>query len=137
MKITETEGIMKYLLTERQETVKQIETLQARLEELNDAIYEQVKDRVKEQGSTTINEDGYKVVVTIPQRVSWDEKKLRQVAETIRQHGDDPEQYIQYKLAVPESKYKNFSEQIRKVFEPARTVKPGKRSIKVEASNGS
>ncbi|MCF8026630.1 MAG: hypothetical protein K9K82_14230 [Desulfobacteraceae bacterium] len=128
---------MKYLLTERQETVKQIETLQARLEELNDAIYEQVKDRVKEQGSTTINEDGYKVVVTIPQRVSWDEKKLRQVAETIRQHGDDPEQYIQYKLAVPESKYKNFSEQIRKVFEPARTVKPGKRSIKVEASNGS
>lgn len=127
---------MQDLLAERQETAKKIEELQARLEELNDAIYEKVKDRVKEQGSTTINEDGYKVVVTIPQRVSWNEQKLRQVAETIRQHGDDPEQYIQYKLAVPESKYKNFPEQIRKVFEPARTVKPGKRSIKVEETNG-
>ncbi|MFW5908025.1 MAG: DUF7173 family protein [Desulfosalsimonas sp.] len=123
-------------MAERQETAKKIEELQARLEELNDAIYEKVKDRVKDQGSTTINEAGYKVVVTIPQRVSWDEKKLRQVAENIRQHGDDPEEYIQYKLSVPESKYKNFPEQIRQVFEPARTIKPGKRSIKVEATNG-
>lgn len=127
---------MQELLAERQETAKKIEELQARLEELNDAIYEKVKDRVKDQGSTTINEAGYKVVVTIPQRVSWDEKKLRQVAENIRQHGDDPEEYIQYKLSVPESKYKNFPEQIRQVFEPARTIKPGKRSIKVEATNG-
>lgn len=124
---------MKELLTKRQETAKKIEELQARLEELNDQIFEQVKDRIKDQGSTTINEDGYKIVVTIPQRVSWDEKKLREVAEKIKASGDDPEEYIAYKLSVPESKYKAWPNAIKEVFQPARTVKPGKRSIKVEA----
>ncbi len=127
---------MQDLLAERQETAKKIEELQARLEELNDAIYEKVKDQVKDQGSTTLKQDGYKITVTIPVRPSWDEKKLRQVAETIRQHGDDPEEYITFKPQVSEKKYNAWPEQIQKVFEPARTIKPGKRSIKVEETNG-
>ena len=123
---------MKELLAERQETLKQIQALQERVEELDDQIFEQIKDQVKDQGSTTVRNNGYKITVNIPMRTSWDEGRLREIAERIRGAGDDPEEYIQYKLSVPESKYKAFPGAVRQIFEPARTIKPGKRSIKVE-----
>ena len=125
---------MANLIQERQNALKKIKELQDRVEELDDQIFEQVKDQVKDQGSTTIEHEGCKLTVTIPMRTSWDESKLRQIAENIRAHGDDPEQYINYKLSVPESKYKALPDQVQKVFEPARTVKPGKR--KLEVKNG-
>lgn len=123
---------MKRLIQERQQTLEEIKILQERVEELEDQIFQQIKDQVKPEGSTTIKQDGYKIVVTFPMRVSWDEELLRQIADRIRDAGDDPEQYIQYKLAVPESKYKAFPGAVRRIFEPARTIKPGKRSIKIE-----
>lgn len=127
---------MKELIQERQQMLDQIKTLQSRVEELEDQIFEAVKDQVKSQGSTTIKNNGHKITVTIPMRTSWDEKQLREIAERIKGGGDDPEQYIQYKLSVPESKYKAFPDAVRQIFEPARTIKPGKRSIKVEATDG-
>lgn len=127
---------MKELIQERQQTLDQIKTLQSRVEEIEDQIFEAVKDQVKDQGATTIRNNGHKITVTIPMRTSWDEKKLREIAERIRAANDDPEQYIQYKLSVPESKYKAFPDAVRQIFEPARTVKPGKRNIKVEEANG-
>lgn len=123
---------MQKIIQERFDLLRQVEQIKARLEGLDDQIFEQVQDRVKPQGSTTIKENGHKIVVSIPMRTTWDEDKLRSIADNIRQHGDDPEQYIQYKPTVPESKFKAWPEAIRKVFEPARTIKPGKRSIKVE-----
>jgi len=123
---------MDELIQERQQALEQIKALQERVEELDDQIFEQVKDQVKDQGATTIKNNGYKITVNQPIRTSWDEAQLRQIAERIRGAGDDPEQYIQYKLVVPESKYKAFPDAVRQIFEPARTVKPGKRNIKVE-----
>jgi hypothetical protein len=121
------------LIQERQAKLQEIETAKQRLEEIEDQIFEQVKDRVKSQGSTTINENGHKITVTIPMRTSWDEKALREIADNIRQHGDDPEEYIQFKPQISEKSYKAWPEQIRKVFEPARTVKPGKRKVEVKS----
>jgi uncharacterized protein (UPF0128 family) len=127
---------MKELIQERQQTLDQIKALQGRVEEIEDQIFEAIKDQVKDHGSTTIRNNGHKITVTIPMRTSWDEKKLREIADKIRSANDDPEQYIQYKLSVPESKYKAFPDAVRQIFEPARTVKPGKRNIKVEEING-
>jgi predicted glycoside hydrolase/deacetylase ChbG (UPF0249 family) len=121
------------LIQERQAKLQEIETAKQRLEEIEEQIFEQVKDRVKSQGSTTVNAEGHKLVVTIPMRATWDEKALREIADNIRQHGDDPEQYIKFKPQVSESAYKAWPEQIRKVFEPARTVKPGKRKVEVKS----
>lgn len=123
---------MNSLIQERQQLLEKIKTLQARVEELEDQIFEAVKDRVKPQGSTTVNLDDHKITVTIPMRPTWDEAKLREIADNIRYHGDDPEQYIKYKLSVPESKYKALPEAVRKIFEPARTLKPGKRKLEVK-----
>ena len=123
---------MKELIQERQAKLQEIETAKQRLEEIEDQIFEQIKDKVKSQGSTTVNENGHKIVVTIPMRTSWDEAKLRTIAESIKQHGDDPEQYITFKPQVSEKAYKAWPEQIRKVFEPAREIKPGKRKLEVK-----
>jgi uncharacterized protein (UPF0128 family) len=123
---------MESLIQERQRKLQEIKELQDRVEEIDDHIFNQLKDQIKSQGSTTVKQNGYKITVTIPMRTQWDETKLRNIAENIKQHGDDPEQYITFKATVPESKYKSWPEQIRKVFEPARTIKPGKRKVEVK-----
>jgi len=122
---------MQELVQEKQEISTQMEKMKNRLEEIDDEIFSLVQDRVKPQGSTSLEQDGIKLTVTIPMRASWDEKKLREIASKISAHGDNPEDFIQYKLSVPETKYKNFPEQVRNLFEPARTIKPGKKQIKV------
>lgn len=122
---------MEGLIQERQQKLQELEAIKQRLEEIEDQIFEQIKGRVKSQGSTTINENGHKIVVTIPMRTSWDETKLKEIANNIKQHGDDPEQYITFKPQVSEKAYKAWPEQIRKVFEPAREIKPGKRKMEV------
>lgn len=124
---------MQKIIQERFDLLRQVEQAKARLDELDEQIFNQVKDRVKPQGSTTIKENGFKITVNIPMRTTWDGDKLRSIADSIWQHGDDPDQYITFKPSVSEKAYKAWPEAIRKVFEPARTIKPGKRSIKVEA----
>ena len=123
---------MQELIEERKQKLQEINQAKERVKEIEDQIFEQLKDQVKEQGSTTVNQDGYKITVTIPMRTTWDEKKLKEISQTIQSHGDDPEQYIQFKPQVSESVYKSWPEQIKKVFEPARTIKPGKRKIEVK-----
>lgn len=122
---------MQELIKEKQEISTRMEEMKNRLEEIDDEIFSLVQDKVKPQGSTTLEQDGIKITVTIPMRTSWDENKLREIAAKISSHGDNPEDFIQYKLSVPETKYKNFPEPVRNLFEPARTIKPGKKQIKV------
>lgn len=123
---------MHELTEEKTKKEEQIKKLQGDLEEIDDSIFELVKDQAKSQGTTTIEKDGVKLSITIPMRTSWDESKLKQIAEQIKDHGDDPSQYINFKPQVSEKSYKAWPEAIRRVFEPARTVKPGKRKIEVK-----
>jgi len=123
---------MQELIEERKQKLQEINQAKERLQEIEDQIFEQLKDQVKDQGSTTVNQDGYKITVTIPMRTTWDETKLKEIAANIKQYGDDPEQYIDFKPQVSEKAYKAWPEQIQKVFEPARTIKPGKRKIEIK-----
>ena len=47
----------------------------------------------------------------------------------IRAAGDDPTQYVDIAIKVPERKYTAWPENIRVAFAPARTVKTGKPSF--------
>jgi hypothetical protein len=122
---------MRELVQEKQAITEQMAAMKDRLDEIDEEIFSLVKDRIKPQGSTTLEQDGIKLTVTIPMRASWNEDMLRQIAEKIRSHGDNPEDFIQYKLSVLETKYKNFPRPVQNLFEPARTIKPGKKQIKV------
>ncbi len=122
---------MQELVQEKQAITQQMAAMKDRLEEIDDEIFSLVQDRVKPQGSTTLEQDGIKLTVTIPMRVSWDETKLWGIADMIREHGDNPQDYITYKLSVPEGKYKNLPKPVQDLFQAARTIKPGKKQIKV------
>lgn len=83
---------------------------------------------------TVRNPDGdYDVVVTVPKNTSWDQDKLQGVSEALANMGEDPHEYIDVKATVSETKYKSWPSSLQKMFEPARTVKPGKPKITIEA----
>jgi hypothetical protein len=79
------------------------------------------------------DEDGLTVKIEIPKRVEWDQHQLASAAAKIRDEwGDDPGDYLRVKYEVSESAYKAWPSSLRALFEPARTVKPGKPKFTIE-----
>ena len=74
-------------------------------------------------------QDGVSVVADLPKRVDWDQALITGVVERIRAAGDDPTQYVDITIKVPERKYTAWPENIRIAFAPARTVRTGKPSF--------
>ena len=83
-------------------------------------------------GKVTFNDLGFSIETSRAKNVSWDEFELI-LAENVllNQWGEDPSEYINKKLTVSEAKFKAWPEKIRSLFTEARTVKPGKISIKI------
>lgn len=85
----------------------------------------------KDFGIIRFQDGEVEIVMDVPKRPSWDQDKLAGIVQTIRKSGDDPGQYVATSFDVSERKYTAWPENIRRVFEPARTVKPGKPSFKL------
>lgn len=83
----------------------------------------------KDTGTVRFEQDGVTVVADLPKRVDWDQALIAAVVERIRAGGDDPDQYVEIAIKVPERKYTAWPDHIRRQFEPARTVRTGKPSI--------
>ena len=56
-----------------------------------------------------------------------------EAVETLRGWGEAPEDYISFEIKVAEARFNAWPPAIRKLFEPARTLKTGKPSYKLEA----
>jgi hypothetical protein len=84
----------------------------------------------KDTGTTRFDDGDFTVVADLPKRVDWDQDKLAAMVARIRDAGDDPAQYVDIAIKVPERKYAAWPDAIRKGFEPARTVRTG--TLKVE-----
>lgn len=80
----------------------------------------------KDYGIINLELEGLKIKATVPKKVDWDQAKLADIWGAIKGAQDDPAQYIDLKYDVSESKYKAWPANIQAVFQPARTVKPGK-----------
>ena len=85
----------------------------------------------KDFGLIRFQDGDVEVAMDLPKRPSWDQGKLAGIVQTIREAGDDPGQYVETSLDVSERKYTAWPDNIRRVFEPARTVKAGKPSFKL------
>ena len=85
----------------------------------------------KDTGTVRFEQDGVTVVADLPKRVDWDQALIAAVVERIRAAGDDPTQYVDIAIKVPERKYTAWPESIRTAFAPARTVKTGKPSFRL------
>ena len=83
----------------------------------------------KDTGTVRFEQDGVTIVADLPKRVDWDQALIADLVERIRAAGDDPNQYVDVAIKVPERKYTAWPDHIRRQFEPARTVKTGKPSI--------
>jgi len=76
------------------------------------------------------NDGDIDVVVTVGKSVSWDQDKLASVAGSIKNDWlSDPDEYIDTKRSVSETKYNAWPSEVREMFEPARTVKPSSPKI--------
>lgn len=83
----------------------------------------------KDTGTVRFEQDGVTILADLPKRVDWDQALIADLVERIRAGGDDPGQYVEIAIKVPERKYTAWPDHIRRQFEPARTVRTGKPSI--------
>jgi hypothetical protein len=83
----------------------------------------------KDTGTVRFDDGDFTIVADLPKRVSWDQAKLAEMVEVIRDSKDDPAQYVDTSFKVPERKYTAWPEYLRRDFEPARTVRAGQLSV--------
>ena len=89
------------------------------------------RDAGKDTGTVRFLDGDFTVVVNISKRVIWDHAQLGALVERIRAAGDDPAEYVDIALKVPERKYAAWPSAIRTAFEDARTVETGKPVFKL------
>ena len=59
-------------------------------------------DAEKDFGSTRFADGAVTVVAELPKRVDWDQHELAGLVERIKGEGDDPREYVEVALKVPE-----------------------------------
>jgi hypothetical protein len=79
----------------------------------------------KDFGTTRFADGEVDVVADLPKRIDWDQRELAQLVERLKAEGEDPRDYVEISFKVAERKYTSWPSHIRKVFEPARTVRAG------------
>ena len=82
-------------------------------------------------GTSHIKADGLHVKFDLPKKVSWDQKKLKTIAERIVASGEAVESYLDIKLTVSETRYTNWPPALQQQFADARTVEAGKPSFHI------
>ena len=90
----------------------------------------------KDTGTVRFDDGDFTVVADLPKRVDWDQAQLGDMVEHIRASGDDPAQYVDITIKVPERKYSAWPDGIRASFEPARTVRVGALKVTLKAQGG-
>jgi hypothetical protein len=86
----------------------------------------------KSTGTVRFEVDGFLVVADLPKRPEYNQVKLKEAVEALRKWGEDPEHYVSLEVKVAESKYTAWPPAVRQLFEPARTLKAGKPTYKLE-----
>lgn len=99
-----------------------------------DDINKKLSGKPDKCGTITIKLDDFDVKYNVTKRVKWDQEKLEQLHNEIGKH-EDPKQYMKVKYDVSETAYKSWPDDIRKAFEPARTLEPGGGKLTIVRKN--
>lgn len=89
-------------------------------------------DAGKSTGIVRFQDDGFTVISDLPKRTEYNQALLKDAVEALRKWGEDPEDYVGIEIKVSETKYGAWPPAVRELFEPARTLKTGKPSYKLE-----
>ena len=85
-----------------------------------------LRDSGRDFGTVHLDDGQLRIKFELPKKVSWDQKKLKAIAERIVASGEAVESYLDVKLTVPESRYTNWPPALQQQFADARTVEAGK-----------
>jgi hypothetical protein len=86
----------------------------------------------KTTGTVRFEVEGHTVIADLPKKVEYDQAKLKDAVEALRKWGENPEDYIGIEVKVAEAKYTAWPPAVRQLFEPARNVRTGKPTYKLE-----
>ena len=116
------------------EAIDWLKKIRAKFNAALDAAYgERARSALRESGrdfGTAHFDDGpLHIQFDLPKKVSWDQKKLGDIAAHIVAGGDKVEHFIDVKLAVSESRFTHWPPALQQEFAAARTVEPGKPSF--------
>jgi hypothetical protein len=87
----------------------------------------------RDSGRVRLGDGLFVIVADVPKRIDWDQDKLAAIVGRIRQAGDDPTEYVRTTYEVSERAYTAWPQHVRRLFEPARTLKLGKPRYAIEA----
>ncbi|GHU13500.1 hypothetical protein AGMMS50225_23620 [Betaproteobacteria bacterium] len=100
---------------------------------LNQRYGEQARAALRESGrdfgTAHLNDGPLHIKFELPKKVSWDQKKLGDIAARIVAGGDKVEHFIDVKLAVSEARFTNWPPTLQQEFAAARSVDSGKPSF--------
>lgn len=96
---------------------------------------EERRTAAKDTGTIRFADGDVEVIANLPKRVDWNQAQLSVLVDRIRASGDDPSQYVDIAIKVPERKYGAWPDAIRAAFEPARTVRTGKPTFRLELTS--
>jgi hypothetical protein len=82
-------------------------------------------------GVMHLSDGDLRVTFELPKRVSWDQKRLAEIAERIVAAGERVQDYMEADLSVSESRFNNWPPALKEQFTAARTVKPGKAAFRL------
>lgn len=88
----------------------------------------------KNTGTVSIDLGDWIVRADSPKKVEWDQALLKQAMEIVKSWNENPADYLNMVLSVPEARFNAWPPAIREVFEPARTVSSGRPTFKLERS---
>ena len=89
----------------------------------------------KDSGTIHFTDGDYKITCVVAKRIEWNQQKLKDVVSAIKEHGDNPAEYVEISYKVPEAKYNAWPEHIKNIFKPARIFKLSKESFAITASS--
>ncbi len=86
----------------------------------------------KDTGTVHFSDGNYRISSTLAKKVDWDQDRLKDVVTAIRKHGDNPDEYVETSYKISETKYTAWPEHIKNIFKPARVLKTGAESFKIQ-----
>lgn len=86
----------------------------------------------KDFGQVTIRDNGFVIRADLPKKIEYDQSKLQEAVHAVESWNQDPREFVSLEIKVSEAKYNAWPTSIRSVFEPARTVKAGRETFKIE-----
>lgn len=82
-------------------------------------------------GTISFDDEGTRVLVDLPREVSWDQQKLKAIAQRIQEQGEDPTEFLNIEYSVSQEQFDQWPDPVRQTFESALQINPGRCTYKL------